>query len=71
MELNPKMLFENPEYLHLVRITRFWEKVTIEPLENGMVHLILEGFIDPAGAVPDWFYNLVIIETPLKLILEV
>ena len=59
---------ENPD---LVRVTNYWQRWTIQPLNNGVIHLTLEGFIDPAGSVPSWLYNMIVIETPLKLMREV
>ncbi len=60
-----------PEKHGLIRVTNYWQKWTIRPLNNGMIHLTLEGFIDPAGSVPAWLYNMVIIDTPLRLLREV
>jgi len=62
------MIPDNPE---LVRVTRYWERWTIQPLNNGIIRLTLEGFIDPAGSIPSWLYNMIVIETPLKLMREV
>ena len=59
---------ENPD---LVRVTSYWQRWTIQPLNNGVIHLTLEGFIDPAGSIPSWLYNMLVIETPLKLMREV
>ncbi len=64
----PNILPENPE---LVRVTSYWQKWTIQPVKKGVVHLTLEGFIDPAGNVPDWLYNMVVVDTPLRLMREV
>jgi hypothetical protein len=36
-----------------------------------MIHLTFEGFIDPAGNIPAWLYNMLVIDTPLKLMREV
>jgi hypothetical protein len=57
-----------PEKPNLVRIRKFWQKWTIQSLEKGYVHVILEGFIEPGGNIPPWLYNLRITETPLKVI---
>ncbi|MDD4602730.1 MAG: hypothetical protein PHF97_02840 [Bacteroidales bacterium] len=61
------MLNVIPEKPDRVRITDYWQRWTIEPRMNGIVHLVLEGHVDPAGSVPDWIYNMVITETPLKI----
>jgi hypothetical protein len=50
-----------------VRITNYWQKWLIEPTNRGVVHITLEGYVDPAGVVPDWVYNMVITDTPLKI----
>ena len=55
----------------LIRITKYWQKWTIQPMENGVIRLTLEGFVDPAGNVPSWLYNMVIVETPLKVMRRV
>ena len=60
-----------PEKPNLIRIKKYWQKWTIIPMETGIVHVILEGFVDPGGSVPAWLYNMVITETPLKVIKSV
>ena len=57
-----------PDNPKLVRVKNFWQKWTLQSLGNGRVRVTLEGFVDPAGNVPAWVYNLVVIEKPLKLI---
>jgi hypothetical protein len=53
-----------PEKKDLVRIKKYWQKWTVEPLDNGYVHVTLEGFIDPTGNVPSWLFNMFVTETP-------
>jgi hypothetical protein len=60
-----------PEKPDLVRIKKYWQKWTLVPVEKGVVHLILEGSVDPGGSVPAWLSNMVITETPLKVIRSV
>lgn len=60
-----------PEKPNLVRIKKYWQKWTIQPAGQNNVHVVLEGFVDPGGNVPAWLYNMVITETPLKVIREV
>jgi hypothetical protein len=55
---------ENPD---CVRIKKYWQRWTIIPMDKGVIRLILEGFVDPGGSVPDWLYNMVITDTPLKV----
>ena len=59
---------ENPD---LVRIKKYWQKWTIKPGPNNIIHLELEGFADPAGSIPAWLYNMVITDTPLKIMREI
>ena len=56
-----------PERDDIVRIKNYWQKWTLTPIGNNSVHAVLEGFVDPAGSVPAWLYNMVIVETPLKV----
>lgn len=63
-----KPLFKTiPEKPGLVRIKKYWQKWTIQTMDNGYVHVVLEGFVDPGGIIPSWLYNSVITETPLKV----
>ncbi len=57
-----------PEKEDMVRIKDYWQRWVIRPVGKGIVHITLEGFVDPGGNVPDWLYNMVITETPLKII---
>ena len=57
-----------PEKADRVRITKYRQSWLLEPKEPGVVHVTLEGYVDPGGSVPDWVYNMVITETPLKVI---
>jgi len=57
-----------PEKPDLIRIKNYWQKWIIQPMNKGNIYVILEGFVDPAGSVPAWLYNMVITETPLKII---
>ena len=60
-----------PEKPDLVRIKKYWQKWTVQQVSPGIVRVILEGFVDPGGNVPYWLYNMVITDTPLKVIREV
>jgi uncharacterized membrane protein len=57
-----------PERHDVVRIKNYLQTWTIEPVGQDLVHVVLEGYVDPAGSVPDWIYNMVITDTPLKII---
>lgn len=56
-----------PENSKYVRIKNYWQRWTLTPIGNDMVHGVLEGHVDPGGSVPDWIYNMVITDTPLKI----
>jgi len=53
-----------PEKKDQVRIKKYWQKWTVQPLDNGYVRVTLEGFIDPTGNVPTWLFNMFVTETP-------
>lgn len=57
-----------PEKPGIVRIRNYWQRWTIQPLKNGKIRLTLEGSVDPAGAIPAWIYNMVITDTPLRVL---
>jgi hypothetical protein len=65
---NPAAMPENPD---LVRIKEFRQSWTIAPGGEGLTHVILEGYADPAGNIPDWIINMAIIDTPFHVITEV
>ncbi len=58
-----------PKRPDCVRIEHYWQSWTLQPTGKGYVHAILEGYVDPAGSVPDWIYNMVITDTPYKVML--
>lgn len=57
-----------PENNGMVRIKDYRQTWTIVPASNEMSHIVLEGFVDPAGTIPDWISNMLIIESPIKAI---
>ncbi len=56
-----------PEKEGVVRIKNYWQKWTVQPMDAGMIRITLEGYVDPGGNVPSWLYNMVITESPLKV----
>ena len=38
-----------PETPDFVRVRKYWQKWSVQPMENGYVHVLLEGFVDPGG----------------------
>jgi len=57
-----------PERKDIIRIKDYRQTWTVVPAGNDMTHVILEGFVDPAGKIPDWISNLLIIDSPFKTI---
>jgi hypothetical protein len=57
-----------PEKNDKVRIRDYRQIWTVIPAGTNMCHVILEGFVDPAGSIPDWISNSVIVDSPLKVI---
>ncbi|MBK7134636.1 MAG: SRPBCC family protein [Bacteroidales bacterium] len=57
-----------PEKDKLIRITEYRQTWTITPIGKERTHVVLEGFLDPAGAVPDWLSNMLLTDTPFKAI---
>jgi len=56
-----------PEKPDKVRIKNYWQQWSMEPMGNGLVHVVLEGTVDPAGHIPTWIVNMVITDTPLNI----
>jgi hypothetical protein len=57
-----------PERKDMVRIKDYRQTWTIIPVGKEKTHVVLEGFVDPAGRIPDWISNVVIVESPFKAI---
>ena len=57
-----------PERNDMVRIKDYRQTWTLTPISKEMTHVVLEGFVDPAGSIPDLISNMLIIESPLKAI---
>jgi hypothetical protein len=57
-----------PDKSDKVRIKYYWQQWTMVPKENGIVHVTLEGSVDPGGAIPTWLINMIISDTPLNII---
>ena len=57
-----------PERKGIVRIKNYWQKWTLTTIGKNSVHAVLEGFVDPGGSIPSWLYNMVIVDTPIKVI---
>ena len=57
-----------PECSDLIRIKNYRQTWTVTPAGNCTSHVVLEGLVDPAGSIPDWVSNLLIIDSPIKVI---
>jgi hypothetical protein len=57
-----------PERNDMVRIKEYHQSWTIMPAGKEMTHVILEGDVDPAGKIPDWISNMLIVDSPFKTI---
>jgi|WetSurMetagenome_2_1015567.scaffolds.fasta_scaffold144437_3 hypothetical protein len=55
----------------LVRIKDYWQKWTIHPIDKTHTRLTIEGTVDPGGNVPAWLANMVITDTPLKMLRDI
>jgi hypothetical protein len=51
-----------------IRITDYRQKWIIQPEENGVVKVTVEGYADPAGSIPAWVANMAITKTPLNML---
>jgi len=66
--VSAKPLFDVvPEKEGVVRIRHYWQKWTLKPIGKNTVQAVLEGSVDPGGIVPSWLFNMVIVDTPLKV----
>lgn len=57
-----------PKNSDKVRITAYRQSWEVKPADNGKTYVVLEGFVDPAGSVPDWLSNMLIVDAPYKII---
>ena len=57
-----------PERHDMVRIREYQQTWIVEPAGKETSHVVLEGFVDPAGNIPDWLSNMLIVDSPIKII---
>jgi hypothetical protein len=57
-----------PERNDMVRIKDYRQTWTVIPASKEMTHVVLEGFVDPAGTIPNWISGMLITESPIKAI---
>jgi ribosome-associated toxin RatA of RatAB toxin-antitoxin module len=53
-----------PEKRGLVRIKDYRQTWTISPSGPNWSNVVLEGYVDPDGNIPDWISNMVVTEAP-------
>jgi hypothetical protein len=57
-----------PERHDLVRIKEYRQTWTVTPAGRESAHVELVGYIDPAGNIPDWISNMLIVDSPIEVI---
>lgn len=60
-----------PPKKELIRITEYRQTWTVTRTGPSTSSVVLEGYLDPAGTIPDWLSNMLIVDSPLKVIGEV
>jgi hypothetical protein len=60
-----------PECQDIIRIKEYRQSWTVKPAGKELTHVVLEGYADPAGSIPDWLSNMLIVDSPLSVIKEV
>jgi hypothetical protein len=62
------LLKKIPETPELVRIRKYGQKWTVQPMSIAKVHVMIEGIVDLGGNVPPWIYNMLITQVPFNTI---
>ena len=57
-----------PDHKDMIRIRDYKQTWTVTPAGKDVAHVVLEGFVDPAGTIPEWLTNMLIVDSPLKII---
>jgi hypothetical protein len=60
-----------PERPDMIRIKEYRQTWSVKPIGKNLSHVVLEGFVDPAGSIPDWICNMVIVDSPFNAISEI
>lgn len=56
------------EHDNLVRIKDYQQIWTVRATGRNQAHVELESYVDPGGSVPNWLYNLLLIDSPANSI---
>ena len=59
-----------PEREDMIRIRDYRQTWTVTPDGKDQAHVEVEGHVDPAGSIPDWIVNMIIVDSPIKAISE-
>ncbi len=51
-----------------IRIREYRQVWTVNPSGKDKTQVILEGYVDPAGTIPDWVINMLIVDSPFRII---
>lgn len=57
-----------PEKDDKVRIKDYHQTWIVRSAGEGKANVVLEGFIDPSGKIPDWVTNAIIVDSPYRAI---
>jgi len=57
-----------PEHGDKIRIRNYRQTWTVTAAGREICHVELEGYVDPAGNIPDWISNMLITDSPVKVI---
>jgi ribosome-associated toxin RatA of RatAB toxin-antitoxin module len=58
---------KNKDYIHMPELVGTW---IFTPMEEGMVEVTYQVHANPGGSLPNWMVNAIVIETPLKTLLN-
>jgi hypothetical protein len=61
----PERVPENPD---MIRIKDYKQSWMVKPAGKDVCHVVLEGFVDPSGSIPDWISNMLIVDSPVQII---
>jgi hypothetical protein len=51
-----------------VRLTKYNSTTVIEKIANNKTKVVITGFVDFGGVLPDWVQNIFIVDGPIKMI---
>ena len=60
-----------PENKEMIRIREYHQTWTVKPVSKESAYVELEGYADPSGSIPDWLANMLIVDSPYKVISNV